>query len=242
MRGIQPGETGRRLLEIQELDTSIFGLEREIAGLEEKHELAQLRERVEAVEGGLAEKERELAELEHKQHKLDGELDLISTKIKKEEEKLFSGTVMNPKELSAIQAEILSLRKRRDEMETEDLEEMEGVDGLRLEVRDAREDLERTTVEEKRQKDGYRTEMAELEARIKALEAERDGLKASVDEDTLEIYEDLLGRKGGLAVARIEQGRNCGGCHIEFSRTQIDRYQHEDEIFRCEYCRRILVK
>lgn len=217
-------------------------MEREIAGLEEKHELAQLRERVEAVEGGLAEKERELAELEHKQHKLDGELDLISTKIKKEEEKLFSGTVMNPKELSAIQAEILSLRKRRDEMETEDLEEMEGVDGLRLEVRDAREDLERTTVEEKRQKDGYRTEMAELEARIKALEAERDGLKASVDEDTLEIYEDLLGRKGGLAVARIEQGRNCGGCHIEFSRTQIDRYQHEDEIFRCEYCRRILVK
>lgn len=217
-------------------------MEREIAGLEEKHQLAQLRERVEAVEGGLAEKERELSELEHKQHKLDGELDLISTKIKKEEEKLFSGTVMNPKELSAIQAEILSLRKRRDEMETEDLEEMEGVDGLRLEVRDAREELERTTVEEKRQKDGYRTEMAEIEARIKALEAERDGLKASVDEDTLEIYEDLLGRKGGLAVARIEQGRNCGGCHIEFSRTQIDRYQHEDEIFRCEYCRRILVK
>jgi len=46
----------------------------------------------------------------------------------------------------------------------------------------------------------------------------------------------------GLAVVGILQGRSCGGCRIDFSRTQIDKYQHEEGVFRCEYCRRMLVK
>lgn len=242
MSGIEPGELGKTLLAIQEIDTRIFGLEREIVGLEEKHRLAELRAQVEEAGSRVFGKEGELSELEHKQHKLDGNLELLSAKIKKEEEKLFSGTVMNPKELSAIQAEILSLRKRRDEMETEDLEEMEGIDGLKLEARRASEALEQATSEERRQIDGYNSELAEMREQIETLKGERDGLKKSVDADMLKVYESLLSKKGGLAVARIEQGRNCAGCHIEFTRTQIDRYQHEEAIFRCEYCRRILVK
>lgn len=242
MSAIGPVELGQTLLAIQELDTRIIGLEREITGLEVKHRLAELRAEVEAAGGRLSEEKLELSELERKQRALDGELDFLSAKIKKEEEKLFSGAVMNPKELSAIQAEIISLRRRRDEMETEDLEEMEGIDGLKLEVRRTGEALDESTAEEARQIEGYASDLAGMRDQVRSLETERDGLKRSVDADTLEVYEDLLGKKGGLAVARIEQGRSCGGCHIEFTRMQIDRFQHEEAIFRCEYCRRILVK
>lgn len=242
MNDIGPDETGRILLEVQQLDTEMLELKREIEGLEEKHRLAELLEELGRSGDSQAGKEEELEELEHRQHKIDGELDLLSTKVKKEEGKLFSGTIMNPKELSNIQAEILSLRKKRDEMETEDLELMEGIDRMRLEVKGAKEASREAYSREQGARDAYNMELAEGEARLKDLERERDELLKSLDEDVRGQYERLLKEKGGLAVVRIDQGRNCGGCHIEFSRTQIDRFQHEEGIFRCEYCRRILVK
>ena len=242
MNEISEDELGQRLLEIQDLDTRIFGLKREIEGLEDKHRLGELLEQLDESRGKLTAEEKSISDLEYRQHKLDGKLDLLSEKIKKEEQKLFSGTIMNPKELSGIQAEILSLRKYRDEMETEDLEMMEVVDGARLEKERAGKATEDVSAREREARDLYKKELTEKKQQVKELGKERDVIRKAVDEDTLAVYDKLLEGKGGLAVARIEKGRNCGGCHIEFSSSQIDRFQHEQGIFRCEYCRRILVK
>lgn len=243
MKDIDQGELGRVLLEIQKLDTEILGLRRDIEGLADTHKLAELRKRLEEAEKALAGAEEDLEERKHGQHKLDGELDILSTKIKKEEEKLFSGTVMNPKELSAIQSEILSLRKKSDEMETEDLEMMEIIDRARLEVEETGRFAEEVSSEERNASREYEQELIRKEKQLVELEKKRDALKLGVeDEEILALYENLLETKGGLAVAVIENGKNCGGCHVEFSRSQIDRFQHDEGIFRCEYCRRILVK
>lgn len=242
MNNISAGELGRTLLGIQDLDTRITARKKENEGLADKHRLAELRSQVVGAQADLGACEQGLEELEHRQHKLDGELDLLDTKVKKEEEKLFSGTIMNPKELSSIQAEILSLRKKRDEMETEDLEEMEDIDRIRSDIKRAREALAAAEAEEREQLAAYTVERSDMEQEVKVLQEERDDQKGLVDEETIEQYESLLKKKGGQAVVRIEQGRHCGGCHIEFSRTQIDRFQHEDDVFRCEHCRRILVK
>ena len=242
MNEISQDKLGERLLEIQQLDTSIIGLKKEIERLEDKHRLGELREQLKESGDKLALEERSLVDLEHRQHKLDGELDILSEKIGKEEGKLFSGTIMNPKELSSIQAEILSLRKKRDEMETEDLEMMEEEDRIHFEVERAGSAVEEISVKEREARDSYKKELAEKEHQVKEFEKECDSLKKAVDKDTLAAYEKLLEDKGGLAVVRIEKGSNCGGCHIEFSSSKIDQFQHEQGIFRCEYCRRILVQ
>jgi hypothetical protein len=146
------------------------------------------------------------------------------------------------KELSAIQAEIFALRKKRDEMETEDLEEMEEIDRLSAEVASSKELT--TTIERKEReaKDAYENELTDLKAEAASLERQRDELKGRLPEDVVKDYEKLLKTKAGLAVVPIVQGRSCGGCRIEFSRSQVDKYQHGEGIFQCEYCRRILVK
>jgi predicted nucleic acid-binding Zn-ribbon protein len=233
---------GETLLDIQKLDTGVFDLKREIDGLEDKYRLGELREQLKEIKDRLAVQERSLEDLEHRQHKLDGELDILSEKIGKEEAKLFSGTIMNPKELSGIQAEILSLRKKRDEMETEDLEMMEEEDRINSEVKRAGGAVEEMSSREREALDSYERGLEEKEQHMKELEKERDTLKKAVDEDTLAVYHKLLEKKGGLAVVRIEKGSNCGGCHIQFSSSKIDQFQHEHGIFRCEYCRRILVR
>jgi hypothetical protein len=233
---------GGTLLEIQELDTTILGLKKEIKRLEDKHRLGELRELLNEDRDKLAVEERSLEGLEHRQHKLDGELDILSEKIGKEEGKLFSGTIMNPKELSGIQAEILSLRKKRDEMETEDLEMMEEEDRIHSEVERSKGVVEEMSAKEREARNSYEKELEEKENGVKELEKAREALKGTVDEDTLAVYDKLLEDKGGIAVVRIEKGSHCGGCHIEFSSSKIDQFQHEQGIFRCEYCRRILVR
>lgn len=239
---IEPAELARTLREVQEFDTKIIELKRDIEGLPDKHRLGELQEELEGARADLTARQSELDEIEHRQHKLDGELALLSQKIEKEESRMMSGTIMNSKELQGIQAEIFSLRKKRDEMETEDLEEMEAIDGLRSAVKQARELGEQVTRRLGESKKAYESQLAEEERDVVVLEARRDELKGVLDEDTVAAYEKLLADKDGLAVVEIMQGRSCGGCRIEFSRTQIDRFQHEEGIFRCEYCRRILVK
>lgn len=237
-----PEELARTLREIQDFDTRVLVLEREIEGLADKHRLGELAAELTEARTSQAATEERLEELEHKQHKLDGELDLLASKVKKEEEKLFSGTIMNPKELSAIQAEIFSLRKKRDEMETEDLEEMEAIDALRGEVAASKERTIRVEERERQAKAAYEAELEEKRSEVASLSLQGDNLKARLSPEVIENYEKLLKDKGGLAVVPIIQGRSCGGCHIDFSRTQIDQFQHNEGIFRCEYCRRILVK
>jgi hypothetical protein len=235
-------QTIERLLAVQALDNELASLRREIDELPEKHRLAEINERLETSKAAEAVKESDLEEMKGRQLKLDGELDLLVSKMKKEEEKLFSGTIMNPKELSAIQAEILSLRKKRDEMETEDLEEMESIDTLRHDMVAFGDDKRAAESEERAAKSAYETELAQLRERVAEQEGVRDELKSHLDEETREQYDKLLATKGGVAVVRIEQGRACGGCHVEFSRTLIDRFEHEEGPFTCSYCRRILVK
>jgi uncharacterized protein len=239
---LTPGQLADVLREVQDLDTRLAGLRRDIEELSDKHHLGELASELDGIREAQASTENALAELHHKQHKLDGELDLLVTKMKKEEEKLFSGTIMNPKELSSIQAEIMALRKKRDEMETEDLEEMEEIDGLTDEVEKSKSRTAGIEDKESVAKDEYEAELTELKAQVASLERQRDGLKDRLPADVVKNYEKLLANKGGVAVVSIVGGRSCGGCRIEFSRSQIDKFQHEEGVFRCEYCRRILVK
>lgn len=242
MSEIEPAELAGTLRRVQQLDTETIGLKRQIDDLAGKHRLDELRDDLESAGRTRGERDVELSELQQKQHKLDGELELLSQKIEKEESRMMSGTIMNSKELSAIQAEIMSLRKKRDEMETEDLEEMEELDGFRLEIKKAEELIARVTEQERLARKAYEDELAEKQRELAELEAQRDALKERLDPETVAIYEKLLEQKDGLAVVEIIQGRSCGGCRIEFSRTQIDRFQHEEGVFRCEFCRRMLVK
>ena len=64
-------------------------------------------------------------EIGREQHRLDGEIELIDQKIAKEEQRLFSGRRVQPKELSGLQAEVASLKKRKEGLEDQDLEVME---------------------------------------------------------------------------------------------------------------------
>lgn len=56
-------------------------------------------------------------------------------------------------------------------------------------------------------------------------------------------YEKIRSANGGIGAAALRQ-RRCGGCQLELNPVEIQRIRvaPEDEVLRCEECRRILVR
>ena len=89
-------------------------------------------------------------------------------------------------------------------------------------------------------------QISEIEAKVKAieaqlaeLEAEREKLTEGIDEDLLYQYNKLFANKGGLAVVALEH-ETCMGCHMKLTTQTAVRVKGSKEILNCEQCGRIL--
>ena len=73
--------------------------------------------------------------------------------------------------------------------------------------------------------------------------AEYSGLVAGVGDELVALYEKIRATSGGIGAAALRQ-RRCEGCRLELNQVDINRIRAaaDDEVLRCEECRRILVR
>lgn len=229
------------LQQVQELDTRIFALREQMDNHPLKEEVAALREEAEECARALEDAESALEESGKKQRKLEAEIQGIDEKLAREENKLFGGMVTNPKELRGLQAEVRSLKRKKDELETELLEEMERQDDMRPRVEELRSRRERLLADVEEKEETLRAETEKLRAELDRLEKERKVLAEGLEEDLLQLYEKLLAGKQNLAVVKVIEGI-CQGCRVELPGKEYDRFMRSEGIFRCPNCGRILVR
>jgi predicted nucleic acid-binding Zn-ribbon protein len=174
-----------------------------------------------------------------KQRDLELEIESLAEKTSRSEKRLYSGKVTNPKELSDLQAEVASLKGRRQRLEDTLLEAM-----LEREDAEKTQDKAQAHLEEvegiwsARQAD-LKAERKALHQRIKEIEEKRRAILPRVDADVLATYERLRQTKGGLAVARIEQDV-CTGCRVTIS-PSAEWKLRQGELVYCDTCGRIVV-
>lgn len=232
-----------QLLDVQGLDTQLDQLRHRRANLPERSELADL----ETAEAALAERRRavdeQAAELSRSQKRLEDELASVESKRAETDQRLYSGTVTNPRELQALQDEVGALGRRASELEDQLLEvltEREPVD-------ESLEALEREAGELAARRDEVRARLAAAEvavdAEIAAVEAARAEAAGQISDEQLADYERRRKALGGVAVARLV-GTSCGGCHLTLAAVEIDRIRKlpPDEPVACEECGRLLVR
>jgi predicted nucleic acid-binding Zn-ribbon protein len=229
-----------RLLELQAEDTAIKRIEERRASLPEA-------QRLDEVTAALAELDADL-EIARKQHdevvrevaRLEGEAGLLDQKIAREEQRMFSGGVSNPKELSALQAEVESLKRKKTSLEDELLEAMLG-----------REQASSTMEGLAKEREEIATEVAELTTVVGSLTGEIAGemqkhtslrveAAGAIPADLLTLYERIRAAKGGVGAAALEAG-TCLGCHTKLPQRELERMRAEGGLQRCDNCRRILV-
>jgi uncharacterized protein len=231
-----------RLLDLQAIDTRLDQIAHARAHLPQLALLAELEHRAEALESDLVRAQTALGDVQREIAKAEADVQLVRDRSARDQSRLDAGTG-SAKDLQAISHELQSLARRQAELEDVELEVMERAETAEAEV--ARLDAERSAVgaeldEATRARD---TAVAELDAEVKQVGAPRADIVAGVGEDLVALYEKIRANSGGLGAAALRQ-RRCGGCQLELNNVDMSRIKAaaEDEVLRCEECRRILVR
>jgi predicted nucleic acid-binding Zn-ribbon protein len=229
-----------RLLDLQTEDTQIKQLEDRRANLAEATRLEEVNADMAELTSDLAIAEKQFDEVARAQARLEDQIELIDRKVSKEEQRMFSGSVSNPKELGALQAEVASLKRRKETIEDELIEVMdqrEQAEGTRDRLKGELADATKVATELGATVTGL---TADIDAELATHRAERTKVTAEMPDDLLALYEKIRPAKSGVGAAALAAG-TCQGCHTKLPSAEYERVRAEGGLQRCDNCRRILV-
>lgn len=162
----------------------------------------------------------------------------VADKAKRSEERLYSGAVKVPKELTDLQHEVEALGRRRAALEDEELKVMMAVDERQAISAKAAAEVERLAGEFNASVATLKVEQQNLGVHLSKLIEKRGRQAALAQPALLKSYDQLIQEKRGLAVAGL-RGSKCQGCQMTLSGTTI-RAAAEGQLVRCDSCGRIL--
>ncbi|WP_157002734.1 zinc ribbon domain-containing protein [Agromyces laixinhei] len=230
-----------QLLRLQSLDTRLAQLAHRLASLPQAGPLAELEARDRAVRGTRAEAFGTLEDARVELKRLESDVAVVEARIVRDGERLQHTSSV--KDVSALEAELGSLRRRLNDLEEQELVVMERVE--EAEVALSSIDLQR---------DALATDTAALEAErdaaaggigVEREQTERDRavVAGGIAEALLAFYEQRRGRGSGVGAALL-QARTCGGCGITLTGSDLEsvRRAAPDEVVQCPECDRILVR
>jgi predicted nucleic acid-binding Zn-ribbon protein len=176
------------------------------------------------------------------QAKAESDVENVRTRRRRDQERMDSGAVSNPKDLERMQHELATLDRRIGVLEDEELELMEQLEEAQgtlagLEERLAGFDERLTALAKARDE-----KLADLDARLAEVTAERPGAVEGMPADLLALYDKLREAKG-IGAAEL-RARRCGGCQLELDTAELNRIKTlpSNEVVRCQECSRILVR
>jgi len=229
-----------RLLALQEEDTAIKRLEDRKASLPEAARLSEVKDLLDELTSDLEIATKQDQDIAREHARLEGEIELLEQKIAREEQRMFAGSVSNPKELSSLQAEVESLKRKKSRLEDDLLEMMESRESSSATVARITSERDQASAEATELTGRVGVLVADINAQLAQHSSHRDQVAAGIPTDLLSLYEKIRTQKQGVGAAALEQG-TCQGCHTKLPQKEIERMRAEGGLQRCDNCRRILV-
>ena len=224
----------KQLYQLQEVELEIESSERALAQIASQLGESQA---VVRTQTKLKLEQQHLEELKGQQHSAEWEIDDLVSKLTGAEEKLYSGRIKDPKELTNLQHEVDGWRVRRNQLEDKALEIMNRVELSTASVATLSNELKTLEAEWHSQQQQLSTNMEQLKTTLSDLKHKRQLLSANIDPQAIEFYQGLKKQKR-QAVAKVEQGI-CYGCRISLPTTELQRAR-SDSLVQCSSCGRIL--
>lgn len=173
----------------------------------------------------------------------DLELQVQTTKQKHDASvaRLYSGAVSNPKELQDIEQNIASLKRRQAELEDQQLEFMLSVEDAQSTLDQAQSALEKVTQEAAASNLDLLSEKEALESGIEDRTKERTQVSDTLDDTTLELYQDMSPKMAYRPIAQLTDDRMCSICGVQQTSLHSQTIKQSDDLMRCASCNRILI-
>lgn len=231
------------LLDLQAKDAALAQLEHRRKTLPEHARIEALEARSRELDSQRVAAETEVGDLERAQAKFDSEIDLVRQRRVRDEDRMSSGAVTNPKDLSSLQHEVGALDRRISTLEDEELEIMEQLEEAQRRLSAISIEVERITAELEHEVSARDAAVEVIDAEAVSVRNERDELVGRVPDDLRELYEKVRSQHGGLGAAAL-RARRCEGCHLEINGADLRELadKPDDEVLRCPECSRILVR
>ena len=231
-----------KLLALQALDSSLIQLDHKarnlpVAKILDEKTIAHATARDLCVAA-----ETEKSDIKHELSKSEIDVEQVVSRIERDEKRLASGHG-TPKELEQLQHELGSLAKRRAELEEIELEVMVRIEALDQRISSLskeRDALHEEVIKFSKEKD---TAIEEINRAKNSTVNERVALAAEIEPELLAVYEKIRASADGIGAARLHAGQ-CQGCHLTINAADLSRISSlpDDDVVRCEECRRILVR
>jgi predicted nucleic acid-binding Zn-ribbon protein len=139
--------------------------------------------------------------------------------------------------------ELQSLNRRKQELEEVELEIMVRIDEAETRRKHYESERARFAVEVERLTRERDLALGEIDTKRSEISRDRDAKAATISKELLELYLKIKDSNGGVGAARLKDGQ-CEGCHLGINAVELTRIKSlaDDELVRCEECRRILVR
>jgi predicted nucleic acid-binding Zn-ribbon protein len=231
------------LLDVQALDTHVDQLAHRRATLPEHAELAEVDTTLAALAEQLVVVETEMSDVTKELSKAEGDVEQVRTRASRDQQRMDAGQVSSPKELEGLQHEIATLARRQSDLEDivlDVMERLESAQSRHSELTDQQAQAQERRLRLVASRDSA---VAGIETETAALTAQRDTQAGSIDADLLTLYEKIRAQQAGIGTSELKM-RRCTGCRLELNTVELGRIRDadEDEVLRCEECRRILVR
>ena len=227
----------RQLYQLQLVDSEWEEISQRLAAIEQSlgddQDVLRAKDAVGETEGSLSGLRKQLRALEL-------EVSGLNDKLRKNQERLYGGKVRNPKELSSLQEEAAGLRRRRSELEDEELTLMIGIEEEEAELAERQARLRQIESGWRAEQELLATEKADLEIRLADLEDQRSTIRARLGPGDLSNYDDLRQQYGGIAVVVLRRGI-CQTCGVDVPTSVARAVERGEGMHYCPVCGRLLV-
>ncbi len=227
------------LVELYAKETELKKLRLEHARLSAGEHLAQRHEEILELSQEVSNQRARVEEMERESARIAGDLELVERRISKDMERVNQSS--NSKDIQGIQHELDTLAKRKDELETAELELMDSIDDERSALEQLLERKRVLETELESAKGNTREQVAILGAQILEGENHVGKIRAASPADVLAIYDQRALR--GVPIGKLLKS-TCGACNMSLTSTALNDLHKvpDDELARCPECTAILVR
>ncbi|RUR00788.1 zinc ribbon domain-containing protein [Labedella endophytica] len=230
----------RSLLDLQTVDTNVSRVAHRKNNLPEIAAIAALVVDRDALRGRLATELGAVEDARTDLSRIESDVAVVDSRIKRDTERLAGSS--SAKDATALESELVSLSRRKENLEDAELEVMERLEAAEAvygETAASDTSLSARIAELEATRDAGR---ADLDRELEALEASRSSLVSTIDESLLTAYERSRTRSGyGAALLRAG---TCGACTMTLTGNDLAtvRSAVSDEVLSCPECGAVLVR
>jgi len=186
--------------------------------------------------------ETEVKDLGREVKRLESDVETVRAREAKDQRLLESGSV-SPKEMTNLQHELESLKRRQSDLEDQELELMQRLEDAESTLRTAQQGLEKARADRERAEQQRDDALADIADGTTRHEAARAEVATKISAPLLSLYDRIRTQTGSTGAAML-QARACQGCRLELYGNELAAVRNADphEVVRCENCGRILVR